>query len=69
MELEDVLKDGEYSWEGDLAPRGCLLAVSGLVSGFSHAGGVNGKVQKTLMERDHTGFGRLDSGHEIRREN
>ena len=56
MELEDVLKDGEYFWEGDSAARGCLLAVSELVSGFSHAGGVNGKEQKTLMEMDHTSF-------------
>ena len=69
MELEDVFKDGEYSWESDLAPRGYLLAVSGLVSGFSHAGGVNGKVQKTLMERDDINFRKMDSGHEIRSEN
>ena len=46
-----------------------MLADSGLVSGFSHAGGVNGKVQKTLMERDDISFRKMDSGHEIRSEN
>ena len=33
---------------------------------FFHVGGVNRKVQKMLMERDHTGFGMVDSGHERR---
>ena len=64
VELEDVLKDGEYFWEGNSTSHRCLLALSGLMSGFFNVGGVNGKVQKTLMERDHTSFGRVDSGHE-----
>ena len=33
---------------------------------FFHVSGVNRKVQKMFMERDHTGFGRVDLGHERR---
>ena len=66
MDLEDVLKDGEYFCEGDSGACGCFLALSELVSGFFHVGGVNGKVQKMLMKRDHTSFGRVDTRHERR---